>query len=62
MWSLKMPNEKKKESPDIQQKMKRLTRFQYDETDLIQIFGENSLKNESKHKKKLVTPTKKSNK
>lgn len=56
-----MPEDKKKNTPSIDTKIKRLSRFMYDETDLTQIFGEEFAKNESKNQKKLVNTRKKSN-
>lgn len=56
-----MPEDKKKNTSSIDTKIKRLSRFMYDETDLTQIFGEEFAKNESKSQKKLVNTRKKSN-
>lgn len=57
-----MPEQKDKTKLSLEQQTKRLQRFMYDASDLAQIFGGETEKNESKSAKKVNLVSKKVNK
>lgn len=57
-----MPEQKDKTKLSLEQQTKRLQRFMYDASDLAQIFGGETEKNESKSAKKVNSVSKKVNK